>query len=102
MRLPSSRRLRPVLAIAAVLLLIALDFAAAQRGPEKGAPNPYLNGIGRYYKGPRGLTSYMPAALAHPFPATMAQDVPPKLGIAPEHPAMLSSRFGLRTHPAHT
>src|SRR5260370_19229555 len=102
MRLPSSRRLRPVLAIAAVLLLIALDFADAQRGPEKGAPNPYLKGTGGHYKGPRGLTSYMPAAIDQPFAATMAHDVAAKPGIEREHQALLEERYDLGDHPAKT
>ncbi len=100
MRLPSSRRLRLVLAIAVVLLLITLDFADAQQGPAKGAPNPYLEGTGGYYKGPRGLTSYMPTAIDQPFAATMAHDVAAKPGIEREHQALLEERYDLGDHPA--
>jgi cytochrome c peroxidase len=97
MRLPASRGLWAVLATAAVLM--ALNRAYAQES-KKGAPNPYLKGTEGYYKGPRGLTSYMPVAIDQPFAATMDHDVAAKPGIEREHQALLEERYDLSDHPA--
>jgi cytochrome c peroxidase len=97
MRFPASRGLWAVLATAAVLM--ALNRAYAQE-PQKGAPNPYLKGTEGYYKGPRGLTSYMPVAVDQPFSAIMAHDVAAKPGIEREHQAVLEERYDLSDHPA--
>src|SRR6266478_1693694 len=97
MRFPASRGLWAVLATTAVL--IALNRAYAQES-KKGAPNPYLKGTEGYYKGPRGLTSYMPVAIDQPFAATMDHDVAAKPGIEREHQALLEERYDLSDHPA--
>ena len=50
--------------VAAAAVIAALGFAYAQQAPQTGAPpNPYLLGTEGFYKGPRGLTSYMPIAI---------------------------------------
>jgi cytochrome c peroxidase len=85
-------------AIAAVLM--TLNFARAQQQSQTGAPNPYLRGTEGYYKGPRGLTSYMPIAIDQPFAARMAHDVEAKPGIEREHQAMLEERYDLSDRPA--
>jgi hypothetical protein len=88
--------------ICIVLLLVGLiqfGRADAQQGP-KGAPNPYLKGTEGYYKGPRGLTSYMPVAIDQPFAAIMAHDVAAKPAIEREHQALLEERYDLGDHPA--
>src|SRR5713226_6668837 len=102
MRFPASRRLRPVLAIAAVIagLILSFGHADAQQESKKGAPNPYLKGTEGYYKGPRGLTSYMPVAIDQPFAARMAHDVAAKAAIERAHQALLEERYDLSDHPA--
>ncbi len=65
-----------LMSIAAVLT--ALNLAYAQQESQKDAANPYLKGTEGYYKGPRGLTSYMPIAIDQPFAARMAHDVSAK------------------------
>src|SRR5712692_6617061 len=97
MRFPASRGLWAMLATTAVL--IALNRAHAQES-KKGAPNPYLKGTEGYYKGPRGLTSYMPVAIDQPFAAIMAHDVAAKPGIEREHQALLEERYDLSDRPA--
>jgi hypothetical protein len=51
-------------------LILSFVHADAQQEPQQesqmGAPNPYLKGTEGYYKGPRGLTSYMPVAIDQP------------------------------------
>lgn len=99
MRFAASKRLWALMSIAAVLM--ALDLAGAQQESQKGPPNPYLKGTEGYYKGPRGLTSYMPIAIDQPFAARMSQDVAAKPGIEREHQALLNERYDLGDHPAH-
>ncbi len=99
MRFPAGKRLWALMSIAAVLM--ALNLADAQQESQKGAPNPYLKGTGGYYKGPRGLTSYMPIAIDQPFAAIMAHDVAAKPRIEREHEALLEERYDLGDHPAH-
>jgi cytochrome c peroxidase len=98
MRLPAGKRLRVLMSIAAVLT--ALNLAYAQQESQKDAANPYLKGTEGYYKGPRGLTSYMPIAIDQPFASRMAHDVSAKPGIEREHQALLEERYDLGDHPA--
>ena len=87
-----------------VLLLVGLILsfvhADAQEESKKGGQNPYLKGTEGYYKGPRGLTSYMPIAIDQPFAARMAHDVAAKPGIERAHQALLEERYDLGDHPA--
>jgi hypothetical protein len=43
--------------------LVLAFHADAQQAPQTPPPNPYLMGTEGFYKGPRGLTSYMPVAI---------------------------------------
>ncbi|MDB5108117.1 MAG: Cytochrome c Snr1, partial [Candidatus Binatus sp.] len=94
---PSNRILIVLLSALLILSFVHVD---AQEESQKGAPNPYLKGTGGYYKGPRGVTSYMPVAIDQPFAATMAHDEAAKAGIEREHQALLEERYDLGDHPA--
>jgi hypothetical protein len=92
-----------------IVLLLAgmiLSFVHADAQQESkqesqmAAPNPYLRGTEGYYKGPRGLTSYMRVAIDQPFAARMDHDVTAKPGIEREHQALLEERYDLGDHPA--
>jgi cytochrome c peroxidase len=80
--------------------LVLAFHADAQQAPQTPPPNPYLMGTEGFYKGPRGLTSYMPIAIDQPFAARMAHDVAAKPGIEREHQEMLEARYDLGDHPA--
>jgi hypothetical protein len=56
----------------AVGLLLAIH-ADAQQAAQTPPPNPYLMGSEGFYKGPRGLTSYMPVAITEGFASLMAR-----------------------------
>src|ERR1700689_4984837 len=81
-------------------LLLLFGGAYAQQAAPPAAPNPYLMGSEGYDKGPRGLTSYQPDAIARPFATRMAEDVAAKPGTKPEHQALLDERYDLSDRPA--
>src|SRR6516162_716632 len=96
MRTPASRAMMRCVILALTGMILSLGRGDAQQGP----PNPYLRGTEGYYKGPGGLTSYMPIAIDQPFAARMAHDVAAKPGIEREHQALLEERYDLRDRPA--
>ena len=81
-------------------LFLIFGHADGQQTPAPADPNPYLMGSEGYDKGPRGLTSYQPDAIARPFAERMAEDVAAKPGIEREHQALLDERYDLGDHPA--
>ncbi|MGA8380565.1 MAG: hypothetical protein WB710_05505, partial [Stellaceae bacterium] len=89
--------IRPPRARWALLLFagvfLAFADADAQQSPQTPsptpAPNPYLMGTEGYYKGPRGLTSYMPVAITESFAALMARLSGEKARVEAEHMALL-------------
>jgi hypothetical protein len=81
-------------------LILIFGNADAQQSPAPADPNPYLMGSEGYDKGPRGLTSYQPDAIARPFATKTAEDVVAKPGIEREHQALLDERYDLDARPA--
>ena len=53
-----------------------------------------------FYKGPRGLTSYMPVAITESFSALMARLSGEKARVEAEHMALLQERYDLSDRPA--
>jgi cytochrome c peroxidase len=87
-----------VLALAG--LVLALSRADAQQASQAPPPNPYLMGTEGFYKGPRGLTSYMPVAIAESFSSLRARLAGEKAGAEAEHNALLQARYDLSNRPA--
>jgi cytochrome c peroxidase len=81
-------------------LLLAFGHADAQQAPQTPPPNPYLMGTEGFYKGPRGLTSYMPVASTESFSSLMARLAGEKARVEAEHNALLQERYDLSDRPA--
>ncbi len=86
-------------------VFLAFADADAQQSPQTPsqappAPNPYLMGTEGFYKGPRGLTSYMPVAITESFAALMARLSGEKARVEAEHMALLQERYDLSDRPA--
>jgi cytochrome c peroxidase len=96
--IPSRRQTWFILSLSGWILIFG--HADAQQTPAPADPNPYLMGSEGYDKGPRGLTSYQPDAIARPFATRMAEDVAAKPGIEREHQALLDERYDLSDRPA--
>ena len=87
----------------AILMLsgLVLAFHAdAQQAPQTPPPNPYLMGTEGFYKGPRGLTSYMPVAITESFSSLKARLSGEKARVEAEHSALLQERYDLSDRPA--
>lgn len=82
-------------------LILAFSHADAQQSPQTPPPpNPYLMGTEGFYKGPRGLTSYMPVATTESFSSLMARLSGEKARVEAEHMALLEERYDLSDRPA--